>query len=215
MPFAMIHLSIAKNIIENRDEIVEPHQFMLGAISPDAVHYLDGYHSGMKSKSHYCVGDERWGCVTNNEEWIENVIRNIDKYKNHKNRDFYLGYFTHILTDIQNNMKVWQPFKECVKDSKEEGIGRRYHEESETIDIWLHQRSNDDIRNLIDTSYGIDIGDIGKDEIEEMKIEFVNARCIEAKAAKVDISEHEYVKLEEVDQFIEEVSEYIEKLMFA
>lgn len=74
MSFPMTHLSIAYNIFVNTSQIKEPGDFLLGAIAPDSVHFRDDFKSSMKKISHLCVGNEKWGEVTNNEEWWLEVL---------------------------------------------------------------------------------------------------------------------------------------------
>ena len=117
MPFQMTHLHIAKRLHELYPKrINDLSQFYLGAVSPDAVHNRAGYISDYKKKSHLCVGDEQWGLVTNNDEWIENVIGFLKDNKDSDNYDFILGYSCHILSDIYNNIAVWTPFRLKYQD---------------------------------------------------------------------------------------------------
>ncbi len=71
MPFAMTHLYIAHNIINKTPYLKKPNDFMLGALAPDSVHFRNNYVSDMKFNSHLCIGNEKWGSVTNNEEWLK------------------------------------------------------------------------------------------------------------------------------------------------
>lgn len=82
MPFAMTHLYITYNILRNTTQIKKPCDFMLGALTPDSVHFVDNYNSDMKKKSHLCVGDEKWGRTTNNQEWLKNALDFLHENKN-------------------------------------------------------------------------------------------------------------------------------------
>lgn len=63
MPFPMIHLLVAKQIMETTDFIENRADFLMGSISPDCIHYRDNYDSHMKFLSHLCVGNQKWGQV--------------------------------------------------------------------------------------------------------------------------------------------------------
>jgi len=149
MAFTMAHLYIAKNIYEKIPDIIkikDLSQFYLGTIAPDAVHNRADYISDYKRASHLCVGDEPWGMVTNNDEWIANVLNFFCKNKNSDNFDFISGYCVHILTDIYNNIAVWIPFKQKYQYKPGKGYGNLYHQESETVDIELalkHENKKD------------------------------------------------------------------------
>lgn len=52
----------------------------------------------MKKVSHFVVGEERWGWVTDNTRWKENVLAFLELMRDpedHENSDFVLGYFAH------------------------------------------------------------------------------------------------------------------------
>ncbi|WP_055667913.1 zinc dependent phospholipase C family protein [Desnuesiella massiliensis] len=138
MPFQMTHLCIAEKIHQIAPvKIKDLSQFYLGVVAPDAVHNRSNYISNYKKASHLCVGEESWGAITNNDEWVENVSNFIRKNKNSENYDFVLGYCTHILSDIYNNITVWLPFKQKYQDEISKGYGGLYHQESEKVEIEL------------------------------------------------------------------------------
>jgi hypothetical protein len=138
MPFQMTHLCIAEKIHEFAPaKIKDLPQFYLGAVAPDSVHNRANYISDYKKASHLCVGEERWGMLTNNDEWIESVLNFVRKNKNSDNYDFILGYCTHILSDVYNNITVWIPFKQKYQDEISKGYGGLYHQESEKVEIEL------------------------------------------------------------------------------
>jgi len=128
MPYPMTHLCIAYNILNNTPQIKEPCDFLLGAIAPDSVHFRDNYESNMKKVSHLTVGDEKWGEVTNNEEWLENILIFLQesKYKYKNEVDFIYGYCCHIIADIQNNKKLWTPFRLSTLYSTEKSNNNVY-----------------------------------------------------------------------------------------
>ncbi len=93
MPFQMTHLHIAKNIQRLFSKAIKDlSQFYLGSVAPDAVHNRAGYVSDFKKASHLCVGDERWGMLTNNDEWIDHVTEFLYEKRNSEHYDFVLGY---------------------------------------------------------------------------------------------------------------------------
>lgn len=134
----MTHLCIAEKIYQLYPaKIKNLSQFYLGSVAPDAVHNRANYISDYKKASHLCVGEERWGRITNNDEWIESVSNFVHKNKNCDNYDFVLGYCTHILSDVYNNITVWIPFMQKYQDEISKGYGGLYHQESEKVEIAL------------------------------------------------------------------------------
>ena len=140
MPYPMTHFYIAKNVLNhslwtNKSKS----KYYLGTISPDSVQFRKEYD---KKESHICFSNESWGFVTNNHEWEKCVIEFIrDNYKK-IDKDFILGYGIHILADIQNNIKIWTPFRlnNIGKNFKE--LHKTVYEENMQIDKKLYQMCN-------------------------------------------------------------------------
>ena len=66
----MTHLIISENISKIfASRINSLPQFYLGSIAPDAVHNRTNYISDYKKASHLITGNEKWGFVTENDEW--------------------------------------------------------------------------------------------------------------------------------------------------
>jgi len=128
MPYTMTHLIIADNVSKVfTKNIKNLPQFYLGNISPDAVHNRANYISNYKKKSHLCVGDEKWGMITNNDEWKNNVISFLNNHKNFENHDFIVGYCCHILSDIYQNIALFIPFKQKYAGEMEKGSSRQLY----------------------------------------------------------------------------------------
>jgi hypothetical protein len=215
MPFPMTHLNIAYNILSNTPQIKKPCDFMVGALSPDSVHFRNNYNSDMKKKSHLCVGDEKWGRTTNNEEWLENVLTYLQKNKYQEEVDFIYGYCSHILADIQNNIKIWTPFLLENREALEKGMGSIYHEESYAMDyaLYLLNPYQKEIWKILEDSVGYDIPNIvDANEINTMKYTLLHSQFLERE--NVDVSLNKYVKLSNIQEFIITESQNIKSLLF-
>lgn len=215
MPFQMTHLHIAKRIHEcYPDKIKNRAQFYLGAIAPDAVHNRKAYISDYKKKSHLCVGHERWGLHTNNDEWIESVLAFLKAHKDSEDYDFIQGYACHILSDIYNNIAVWTPFRLKYLDELGKGYGGLYHQESEKVEIelalgednpgefWLHLEKAEP-RSLEGIIYAR--------EIEVHKDNILHHWYKDKK--RQDLSSNTLVTLESTMNFIEEACKFISQKM--
>lgn len=215
MPFAMTHLYIAYNILSNTQQIKKPCDFMLGAIAPDSIHFRENYNSDIKKKSHLCVGDEKWGRVTNNQEWLKNVLSFLQENKNTEKVDFIYGYCSHILADIQNNIKIWTPFLLENKENLEKGMGSIYHEESYAMDytLYLLNPNQKKIWEMLENATGYDIPNVVcGDEINKMKQDILYSQFLNRES--VDVSSNKYVTLYGIQEFISVESKYIKNLLY-
>lgn len=214
MPFPMTHLYIAYNIINKTPYLKKPNDFMLGALAPDSVHFRNNYVSDMKFNSHLCIGNEKWGSVTNNEEWLKNVLSFLDEHKKSDNADFIYGYCCHILADIQNNKKIWTPFIKENRDKFKKGFGSKYHEESFIIDYELYllpQRRL--IWKMLENSTAFDVLNIVKEvEINQMKQSILQDQFANRKSE--DVSMNQYVTLSNIQNFIRTESVYIKNILY-
>ncbi len=221
MPFTMTHLYIAKNIYKfSNISIKDLSQFYLGTIAPDAVHNRANYKPEYKKLSHLYAGEEGWGKIANNDEWIENAINLLLNHRNSKNYDFILGYCVHILSDVYNNIAVWTPLKQKYQldynggfhqqESEKLDYGRLYQQENEKIDIELALilDNKDDFWYYIEKSKAISLNDvIFEDEIEKQK-ENILYHWYKDKERQ-DISSNKLITIQSTMKFIEDASNFI------
>ena len=74
MPYQMTHLIISERLYNfYNKKINNLPQFYLGTIGPDAVQNRNNFIEDNKKDSHLCIGNEKWGLITNNDEWKENI----------------------------------------------------------------------------------------------------------------------------------------------
>jgi len=116
MAYFMVHLNIAQSIYEQHSGIKDKGAFYLGAIAPDAIAFRQGSVRSDKKATHFCIGDEDWGGITNCDEWQENLIVNTKRYKGIINDDFLFGYCTHVVADIETNRRFYGPVREKHDD---------------------------------------------------------------------------------------------------
>lgn len=164
MSFVMTHLAVAKGINDKISIARNLNSFYLGTISPDCVYVRKDYNSDMKKNSHFCVGNEGWGRITNNQEWRDNTLSLLSSYRNHLDFDFFLGYFIHILVDISDNEKIHIPFKEKYA---QEGLSlqdrrRAFYNDKSQNDFGLFNscKWKDEVWTLLADSQGVCISNI-------------------------------------------------------
>lgn len=207
----MTHLHIAKNIQRIfPKKIKDLSQFYLGNIAPDAVHNRVGYITDYKKASHLCVGDECWGMLTNNDEWVENVLEFLHKNKDSINYSFILGYSCHVLADIYNNITIWTPFRLEYPDEFIKGYGGLYHQESEKVEIELalREENKDNFWIYLEKAKSISINDvIFEEEIEKHK-ENILYNWYKGKE-HLDISSNKLVTIQSTMNFVEDATNFI------
>ena len=209
MPYTMTHLIIADKLSEKfKDHIKNTPQFYLGNIAPDAVHNRSNYTSDHKRASHLCVGEEKWGMITNNDEWKNNVINFLDYHKNSDNRDFIIGYGCHIVADIYQNIALWTPFRQ--RYATDRGITDLMMRETNMIDIELaltHEKRDVFWLN-IQKSVGVDIeGIIYAAEIEKQKNNILNIWY--ADKTRQEITSNKIVTMDIIMDFIKNAVDFV------
>lgn len=211
MPFLMTHLHVAKSMYQRIPEAIKDlSQFLLGNIAPDAVHNRMGYTSEHKRVSHLCAGNERWGMVTNNDEWAESVLKFLRKNKNSDNYSFILGYSCHILTDIFNNIAVWTPFRLEYPNELIKGYGGLYHQESAKVDVELALRKDnkESFWVFLEKAESISLNDIVSEEEIEKQKENILYNWYKDKKHQ-DTSSNKVVTIESTINFIEGAVNFI------
>ena len=113
MAYTMTHILVAEKVLEYFDCPIDYDTYIVGSIAPDAVHANPNYSPELKEKSHPFADGLKWGEVASEreyDEWLDSVkdfyINNYFKY----DRDFFLGYIVHVLTDICSNSEIYAPF---------------------------------------------------------------------------------------------------------
>lgn len=207
MPFPMVHLSIARNILGAAHHIKNPCQFMLGSIAPDSVHFRPDFNSDMKKVSHLVVGDERWGYVTDNAGWKENVLTFLDLMRDFEDTDFILGYCAHILADIKHNVEIWTPFRLEHQHELDSGQGSALHREAIEVDFELYRTCPErpEIWALLERAQAVDIpGIVRSSDIERAKSHLLHRQYLGRKP--VDVSAYKYVTVKSMTDFVADAS---------
>ncbi len=106
MPSFVIHIAVAKEYIKNhKNEIKNQEEFIQGAIAPDLISIINKNED--KSKTHY----GKW----NNVDMEINLDKFLLDSKVDMEKDYWKGYFLHLLTDKKFYM-------ECFRKETENSI---------------------------------------------------------------------------------------------
>lgn len=203
----LIHLRIADELLKLLD-IQDEEKFVVGNIAPDCgVPLPEGNYNPPTSVTH-------WGG--------ENYKRNIDymgfyeKYLKGEKDDFYLGYFSHLVTDYYWSHKVVIPLKkrlEIDSFSKKPDITKKVKDNwSELEERYLisHGRPRAlDILKGVDKFPNIYFDYYEKDTIEN-KAKFI-ASCYDEPCHITD--DLSYMSESELEEFIEFAVERIREIV--
>jgi len=207
----MIHLHIANNIATlNPEYIKSPPQFFLGTLAPDSVHFREEFIANDKKVTHLCVSDENWGEITNNDEWIDNVMSFLREHKNSENACFALGYAVHILADIYGNINIWTPFRLKMNLQMANYYGGEHHKRQAAVDFKLANEfeQKKEIWNLLEKSEVLTIlGIVFAEDIEKQKrhilqVQYENVSSMQT--TEVAAYENALKQIENTTKFISE-----------
>jgi len=143
MAFPITHLLVAEGLLaRNPRPDDEAAQFLLGALAPDAVHHREEFASAamknigpIKKVVHLCpISDERWGAVTDNGGWV----RCVKTWLQNNPGSLADGYAVHVLTDIYNNMTLWERFRTRHPAEAAKGYTSQYYRDMSEIDLRLY-----------------------------------------------------------------------------
>jgi hypothetical protein len=214
MPYTMTHLIISQNLYNNwLNNIKNLPQFYLGVISPDAVHNRDNYLPEYKKESHLCVGDEKWGMITNNDEWMDNILKFLKENISTKNHDFILGYCSHILADLFHNINIWTPLRlenpELMENMYNYNTPIRHEINMIDIELALSYNNREIFWVNLQNSESINISNIiYSNEIDIQKNNILNIWYKDKKHQNISIE-----KINETMDFIKKATDFIQKTL--
>lgn len=203
MPFPMVHLCIAGEILKINSRLNNYSDFYMGSLVPDAVHFRPEFSGNDKKASHLCVSDEAWGKIFNNEEWAENVLDFFRKQKDNYSYEFIFGYASHILADITGNIELWMPFAAKYPYELNNPWGSLIHKEQYEIDtrIYFEQKDEKAIWESLKKSKGVDLpGIVSAGEMDKM----IPSILYEQYSSRFPDSDFkfEFISLERMKEFI-------------
>lgn len=149
----MTHILVAEKVLEYFDCPIDYATYIVGAIAPDAVHANPNYSPELKEKSHLFADGLKWGEVASEkeyDEWLDSTkefyFNNYFKY----DRDFFLGYIVHVLTDICSNSEIYAPFYKSLAQDEIAEKKKQFSYESYCVNYYLFQEYSKD-KNIVDT----------------------------------------------------------------
>lgn len=213
MSYPMVHLKIAYGLLARFSDgyIERLGDFLLGSVAPDAVHFHETYDVSLKEKSHIWKYGPCWGVTLDSEGWRDAIYKFWKENRDAENKDFLAGYCTHLLTDWENDRRIWAPFREKMEQgAKRDEVYGAYGKEAKGMDLWLYQNDEEvqEIWRLLEQgkTYGME-GCILEEDLARQKHFLLYEEFIGKDA--VDVSGYQYCTREIMTEFIKTCVEKI------
>jgi len=111
----MVHLSIAKRLIDAGYDTNNISQFYLGNISPDAIHMRQNSDRLLKNNTHLIPPGKRWAEI-DEDDFLHYILDFISENSTKTDVDFLWGYCIHILTDMYWTKWIYLKFAADYKN---------------------------------------------------------------------------------------------------
>ena len=158
----MVHISVAKNLIDLGFDLTNAAQFYLGAISPDAIHMRQDTDNFSKYNTHWSI-DKIWHEM-DEDEYFSFVVDFINKNKAEADNNFLWGYGVHILTDMYWNKSTYTKFEENYKNDTAPIQDKRmaYYNDTDILDQILFNECvwKEDVWTLLQNTNDADFLDL-------------------------------------------------------
>jgi hypothetical protein len=203
MPLPMVHLSIAQRMIQ-RAGIEEQGAFLLGNISPDAIHMRENAEREDKWKTHFYVKE-----ATDTDRFIrETIIPFLNGFPaGHAAAWFARGYAAHVLTDLMWLHSVFSEFRSQTEQAHIEDHRTLYYQETDQIDFnfFHYEPWRPAVWSHLEQTPSIDVPSIlSSMEVEKWKIRTLRWFTEISKEPKI---EPQYITEKKVRNFIEQTAD--------
>jgi hypothetical protein len=202
LPWPMVHFGISNNLYKGNPTP----SLLLGSIAPDAIHVRGQISREEKGVTHLV----RNGKLPSVKLIIEKFKENLPKQSESEWKDFVVGYFTHIYTDVRWTDTLYAEFEQVyVGDT----IRSTYNQEVSQVEFELQRsiRNYDEIIKLLTRAKGYSVDPyITQSEVNayrDLKMEWLQDPYNEPNIKPI------YFKAQKVNQFIKETSKEIENLL--
>jgi len=215
MAFPLTHLVVAERVLAKHGvDDKSAAQFLLGSISPDAVHFRKEFMGttmsnigATKKITHLCpISDEKWGHITDNNGWIDNVQVFLCA---NAGDPFAAGIAVHVLTDIWNNKTLWHDFVTNFPDESAKGYNSEYYDDLRNIDLRVYNElyTGSVMEQLFScaTPHGF-AGLVETDELAAMRDSLLNKQYKNVPANPS--TDYSYLTYQQMLNFIDEAAEF-------
>ncbi|WMT38905.1 hypothetical protein RE628_15300 [Paenibacillus sp. D2_2] len=128
MPWPMVHFAVSEELSSGK---ASP-SLLLGSIAPDAIHARGIITREEKGFTHLI----HKGKMPTAEMILMKCREYIEKYSEPESKEFVLGYFSHIYTDLRWTETLYSDFEQNFKGEGNE-IRTKYNEEVSQVEFIL------------------------------------------------------------------------------
>jgi len=203
MPWPMVHFAIAAKLYRNDP----PPMFLLGSIAPDAIHARDNATRKDKGFTHLVSED----IPPSIEKIKDYCLRYLDMKNDIEWKEYVLGYYAHIYTDLRWTQTLYADFERNYKGNKD--IRMAYNEEVNQVDFELFrseewaQGAIANLKRAAALSMDPFVTDDEVDRYRDEKIEWLQNEGNEPRIKPV------YFRVENVREFASRTADEIRELL--
>ncbi len=138
MPLPMVHMTISENIFRQKGVELDP-AFLLGSISPDAIHMRENTTRADKKKTHFEFSEE----YTVEDFFHNKMVQFVDSVPGDQQWSMFAkGYISHVLTDLIWTQTVYRDFETQIANKQIENVRTLYYMETDQIDFNLYRNES-------------------------------------------------------------------------
>jgi hypothetical protein len=181
---------------------------LLGSISPDAIHMRGHISREQKGVTHLVHNDK----LPSKELIMEKCREYFSKRSEPQWKDFVLGYFSHIYTDLRWTDTVYADFENNYKGEKNE-IRKTYNDEVSQVEFYLlrSMNSSEKLFTLLLKSEGYTV-DPYVTQLEVIQYRDSKVKWLQDLNNEPQIKPI-YFKTDEIKSFINETSKELKELL--
>lgn len=212
MPTPMIHLCVANRLL-NHLAVGDPGAYYLGSIAPDGIHTREGRAPREvkedKLRSHLGARGGRLRDGESVDGFVADAVAFMRRRDGSPDRDFFVGYGVHLLTDIPWFTQVYEPFTRRYRESgaPAEDERRAYYIDVDSVEVQLYAECpwRAEVWRVMGDSPGADAAGIIAAEDARRWLAHLNRWFAEPRGAP----ECRYITRREIEEFVASVSDWI------
>lgn len=214
MPYPMVHLCIAYDIMNHTEPMEHPEDFLLGCIAPDSVHFRNDYAASMKEASHVWNCGPQWGITLDSPGWYRNIADfrtgiHIPEYS-----DFLSGYCVHLFTDWIHDTQIWRSIRHESERLDDPDIILHYRQEAINYDEYLSLTYADSpqIFGMLEQGNGCFIpGIVQMEDLAKIRHHLTNVQY--QNCEEHDITRHRYCRADNMTAFMDYCIDHIPEML--
>lgn len=205
MPLPMVHMFVTETIFREKGMDINA-AFLLGSISPDAIHMRENTTRADKQKTHFGMGKDS----TVEDIFLNNMRPYFDPYHSSEQWFWFAkGYMSHVITDLFWQNTVYRDFKQKIDVETIENERSLYYMDTDQIDFNFYKIEpwRPRLWETLHTAAAVDVpGILTAQEIEKWKMRTLHWFNDSAKDPCIKPI---YISEEIVRKFVQETSRQV------